>query len=1008
MSMMLAVAAGLILAAGVLWHVSRLPRGLRRIGSPLLAILAFVVAGLALLHRGAGAGFGNAGGGHRASPARLAEIDSSFRALEDAERTSPRDRWDPDYVVSMVGRDPQRLFAWVRDNTHWIPYRGVLRGPVGVLMDRLGNSLDRALLLATLLDKAGHTVRLAHGTLTEEQALALLPGLVASLDVAPPLSHTLGVRPHLQEVAARYHLDGVAIAKRLEALNTASSRVTSELDARVADQTDRLLRAVEVPDPRIDWNKRLQRAVEALRDHWWVQLRGDQGWSDLDLLRAGVSSTELLVAVKDTVRLQDVAGDSLYQEISVRVITEQWSKGTLTERKALEHVLRPADLIGESIVLQFWPMDWMPDSAGRSGPQGDLKGAVVDQHIWVATLLVGREAVATTALLDDGQDFEKPVKGGAMSALGSGLSHTLEGTTRSELSAVWLEYEVRIPGESPRRTRRTVFDLIGPAGRAASTAPALRVDESKRLTRGLALAMRTEILPVVCELSPQFIRHLLAEGMLGNRELIQAVVRGRVVPWSAVTDSLLDRSSPTLTPLYSLAAARLKWSREAGHIYIDQPGILTRHLYAARTSDGIALRDATDIVANDVGVSLAVPDAFRVRLAQGVFDTNAEALLRLSADVFGNTGDAFAASRNWVTLASVGGSALDRVTASEDMRRQLRDQLAAGFVVVAPDATGAAQTKPFAGWWRIDPATGQTLGYGDNGWGQGGEDAALNARARLAAPLYKRALTLFAAGFIPTFFWCLPAVTDREIETGGWRHAFTSGTLVSTAEECTGDAIVMGAMTMTFFLTLEFAWPEEAGAISAAPDEPNPPKDNPKPPKDNPNPPKDNPNPPKDNSNPPKDNPKPPKDNPYPPKDNPDNSKTQRDAKCAPQLEWPPPNPAPEGYASAKLNYENAVRAEQATYREMTSATGEWIRYELNNPESFYPGKDVSKWDPKVEKQLRDRLEPTRRAWKDAVNWEEAAQKEFKAAEAQGKCVVGSGDIGLDNTIVAGGALGKP
>jgi hypothetical protein len=121
---------------------------------------------------------GAVGGYHRASAARVVEIDNSLRALADADREAPRDRWDPDYIVSTIGRDPRLLFEWVRDNTAWIPYRGELRGPVGVLMDREGNSFDRALTLATLLDKAGHTVRLVRGELTPKQALAMIPALV--------------------------------------------------------------------------------------------------------------------------------------------------------------------------------------------------------------------------------------------------------------------------------------------------------------------------------------------------------------------------------------------------------------------------------------------------------------------------------------------------------------------------------------------------------------------------------------------------------------------------------------------------------------------------------------------------------------------------------------------------------------------------------------------------------------------------------------------------------------
>src|SRR6266568_9483268 len=127
----------------------------------------------------------DAGRADSRSPAkRLAQLDRSLRAIEDGERESPRDLWDPQYIVDHVGRDPAALFAWVHNNTFWVPYHGLLRGPAGVLMDRQGNSLDRAVLLATLLEKTGNTVRLAHGELTREQAFDLLPDLVADRAIA--------------------------------------------------------------------------------------------------------------------------------------------------------------------------------------------------------------------------------------------------------------------------------------------------------------------------------------------------------------------------------------------------------------------------------------------------------------------------------------------------------------------------------------------------------------------------------------------------------------------------------------------------------------------------------------------------------------------------------------------------------------------------------------------------------------------------------------------------------
>src|SRR5207237_10831197 len=119
------------------------------------------------------------------------EMERAFKALEAAEKEIPRDSFDPKAIVEKVGKEPEKLFEWVRDKTYWVPYQGSLRGPIGVLMDRLGSSLDRALLLAELLRVAGHKVRLAHAELSKEQARELLPKLrPVPKDPLPPTPPT--------------------------------------------------------------------------------------------------------------------------------------------------------------------------------------------------------------------------------------------------------------------------------------------------------------------------------------------------------------------------------------------------------------------------------------------------------------------------------------------------------------------------------------------------------------------------------------------------------------------------------------------------------------------------------------------------------------------------------------------------------------------------------------------------------------------------------------------------
>ena len=105
--------------------------------------------------------------------AAVAQFERGIRAMQDADRDGPRDNFDLPLVARQLGPDAGKLFEWVRDRTVWVPYRGSLRGEMGVLMDRMGNSLDRALLLAALLKASGHTARLAHAELTAEAARAL-------------------------------------------------------------------------------------------------------------------------------------------------------------------------------------------------------------------------------------------------------------------------------------------------------------------------------------------------------------------------------------------------------------------------------------------------------------------------------------------------------------------------------------------------------------------------------------------------------------------------------------------------------------------------------------------------------------------------------------------------------------------------------------------------------------------------------------------------------------------
>ena len=651
----------------------------------------------------------------RASPA-AATLEKSLRALAAGDSAGSRDRWDPDYVADQLGRNPAVIIRWVRANTYWIPYHGVLRGSAGVLLDRQGNSLDRALLLASMLARAGDTVRLAHGELTREQALARLPELIArrrraaqalSTDAEPDM------RTDISRVAVRYHLDERAIAPLMNARLDSVTRMLSQLDMRTSDQTRRLVALLAGSAPERMQPHRLEDQLEALRDHWWVQRLAQGAWTDADLLDP--STTESGDTARTTT--SPAALDSaLFHRVILRLVTERWAEGRLSQHTILEREFRPAQLIGKSITLVIQPTGWSGGLiANRRDPVAALRQLALEQQSWQATLGIGREAAGEAVITRSGA-VRGADNGGFLSGLGHGVTSAIGGGNGDgELTGMWLEYEVDTPGQEPRRIQRQLFDLIGPAARAAQPPVTLSLNDDQRLERSLALMRSTEVLLQASAVAPDFVVHLAAAAALANGELLRFAGRRELAGDPSSEDRLQSLTAPLPSRLYTLAAVRLPGDPEPD-VFVDRPNILSRHAFLIPQASQVVRRVATDIVANEVGVALDAPRPVEARLRQGVRDTNAEALLHMGERVLGSVAEAFATSNDWSAVTSMSSGSLERL--GPDARSRMSDDLAAGYVLVTPVHPDAAASAGQTGWWRIDPRTGHTLGVFSNGWGQ--------------------------------------------------------------------------------------------------------------------------------------------------------------------------------------------------------------------------------------------------------------------------------------------------
>jgi hypothetical protein len=646
------------------------------------------------------------------SIAQPAVLERGLQAVAAAEGRLARDRWDPAYVVARLGNDPDTIFQWVKRSTYWVPYRGVLRGPQGVLMDRQGNDLDRALLLSALLKVAGHTTRLAHGQLSSEQAAALLPRLSARRHrpEPPPRRSALDDGTELRTAMAQEGLAQPGLAERIQSKGERMLRVIDSLGSRTASQSARLIALVGHRSDSSEWTARRDSAMNVLRDHWWVQLQRPSGWVSLD--PDAPDGSEIAPVTPQETMASDALDSSLYHRVSIRLVVERWDGGALTEHVALAHTLQGPESWDRSLELRIMPTEWPSDlESPATNFDVALRAAALAQKAWRAMLLADGDVAADVILRETGETHSA-TGGGPLGGLGRGIAGAL-GASQSTgtLTAAWLEYEIQVPAQPAETIRRPIFDLVGASSRGARITGAPTIDETKRLQRSLALLRSTEILPLSSALAPEFVLHLGGQGLLRNHELLRAAAQGAL---RDSTPTKVRGPSPLPSQLYALALVRFE-SKDTADVYLDRPNILTRHTFVALTSRGLRVREATDIVANDVGVELGERDGFGARLRQGVRDTNAEAILPETKS-FGAVALAFTAGSNWVLADSTSGAKHSDL--QDEAHRYLTADLRNGYIVVAPATITGSGSQEFAGWWRVDPRTGHTLGMAPSGWGQ--------------------------------------------------------------------------------------------------------------------------------------------------------------------------------------------------------------------------------------------------------------------------------------------------
>lgn len=663
-------------------------------------------------------------------------------AVAAMDRELPAVLDDPAALAATLA-DADAAFAWVRDNTVLTPYRGRLKGARGVLIDRSGNSLDRSLLLAALVAPSGEGIRLVRAALGAERSAEMLGEAEWRNPPLPP-DPDPGALGDLEGLMA-----GMVPPERIACLRQQMERRGDSAFDRVEQLSLALAQAAALlAKGRADMRAAAERSRQesAAADHWWLQVQIDGAWTDLDPTLPEPGQTRS--AVFDPVDPAALPADA-EQRVEVAVVVEALAEsGHRVLRTALEGEFPTSELLGQQISLRFEGMSGPDRTAvvalGRDPDQ--LHHVLAAQRAWVPVLDIGQVSYRDQYFDSEGGLFDaaahsletllatavrRGVERGAGAAttlleqLGTGAEDrtgTGEGV-RYRLSGVWLRIAVLIPGEAPRREWRALYDEFDrPAGVSPASPPEMSpAGSGEPLRRAIALATDIRLLVAPARTTGawyarQVARQLGAAGpalrvLSGEAHAGEGAAGETSAPEAALVaaSDALNRANLDLLAV-DLQRRDLNFAAES--LYQDRPFLLLALRGSRLARDGafgfgMSQIHMLDILENRQGVRLALAgDPFEARLAQGIADTVAEAMAvpedlgAANAALF-HSAD-LRAGRTWSRIDAGGVPE----GASGAALAHLDRDLSRGFAVVAP---AGMPDRPLA-WWRIDPATGETLG----------------------------------------------------------------------------------------------------------------------------------------------------------------------------------------------------------------------------------------------------------------------------------------------------------
>jgi hypothetical protein len=698
------------------------------------------------------------------------QLPTIKKLIDKIQRQLDASQVDLDALTLTLGDNPKALVDWVRTNIAFEQYPGLLRGTRGTLIGRAGNALDTAFLLARLLDNAGYEARVVHSTLSPDAARTLVDQMVA----LRPATATAGDQARLTALLVELgQAFGLSKTESQAQVDAALAAETTADPAFVAAQADAafILTTLDEAGVTLGDDSAIDALVTEAADYFWVQYRlsAGQPWQAAHPAFKDVSVAPKRLPVTET--FFDEVPPELLHKIRIEVTIEQKVDDQLATAVIMPAWERPvAALVGQPLLYRNNPISLQDPTAlldltaalakpvtfapsfnndlVLDGLGFDLNGATYD-----LALLSGDTLGVTQIGQTIGNALEE-----ATGALGGADSETTDETASDliTLTGQWIDYTLIAPGGAERTFRRMVLDRIGAENRAAGL---VQIAPGQELPVAAApLLTQQTILVMPGNYSAAYVAQRYLDGL-----------KNAVALLDYLHEQMPFGDEPVAPPLKLLTAVTPFDDVVLNTLFARHPPIdsSTRSYraepYLVVLEDGLTLNQPepvgflrVDVINNTRRAYTVVDDQLQIapqsNVHIGAWETHAE-----QSPFAGVQGRRFSTMSAFAAAAAAGAAttvitpadpaALTALALPTVSAQAITRDLERGYVVIVPAPIASGD---FAGWWRIHPQTGETLGLAGDGRGDSAVEysflAALKENLILGAPSTMAGFAICMAG----------------------------------------------------------------------------------------------------------------------------------------------------------------------------------------------------------------------------------------------------------------------